>query len=75
MEEWCKILANEKKPDVVPKGWFTVAGMAEKMGKSRPHMSHMIAAAFARGELEKKSFRIATGRGSFCVPHYKPLKK
>ena len=61
--------------DPVPPGWMTVLEIAEKLGKSREHMSHLVAAAFKRGELEKKTFRILTGRGPYPVPHYRVVKK
>lgn len=75
LKEWCKILEGDlPKPEVVPEGWFTVAEMAEKLGKSRQRVSHLMAAAYKRGELLKMSYRIPTGRGAFHVPHYKPVK-
>jgi predicted DNA-binding ArsR family transcriptional regulator len=76
LADWCAVLATPMiAADAVPPGWLTVAEIAEKIGKSRERASHLTAAAYKRGEVEKKIFRIPTGRGPFPVPHYKPVSK
>jgi hypothetical protein len=71
---WLATLQVPRTPDKVPPGWFTVLELAEKIKKSREQTSNLVSAAFKRGELQKKTFRVMTGRGPFPVPHYKRVK-
>lgn len=75
LADWCAALASKQSTDVVPTGWLTVWDLTAKLGKSRVTTSHLVAAAYKRGELEKKMFRIETPRGVIPVAHYKPVKK
>jgi hypothetical protein len=75
LAEWCRVLgAPAICADPVPPGWATIAELSEKMSKSIPQVSVLMRRALKRGEVEKKKFRIVTGRGPFPVPHYKRVK-
>lgn len=74
LADWCAVLASKLPTDDVPPGWLTIWDLTQKLGKSRPQTSHLVAASYKRGELEKKMFRIQTSRGVYPVAHYKPKK-
>ena len=75
LAEWCAVLSTAAiSAEPVPPGWMTILQLAQKLGKSRAHVSHQIQAAYKAGGLERKIFSIVTGDKVYPVPHYKVKK-
>ena len=60
--------------DVVPAGWFTVAQLADQVGKSHCNTSERVRRMVKMGKAERKDFVIQLEQRARPVPHYK-LKK
>jgi len=76
LDAFCRQLAKPLvTPDVVPSGWFTVADLANKSGKSPvtvgPRLNHMV----KNGAAERKDFTIQLEQRVRAVPHYRLLEK
>jgi hypothetical protein len=72
LTEICKEL--KKSPvqvDHVPAGWFTVAELAEEMGKSICITSERVRKLVKRGVLERKDYIIQLEQRARAVPHYR----
>lgn len=75
LAEFCKeIDRNWVVLDEVPPGWFTVAQIAHKMGKSYARTGELIRRMMVNGRAERKDFTIQLEQRVRPVPHYK-LKK
>lgn len=63
------------QPEEVPPGWFTVAELAEEIGKSHCTTSERVRRMLKRGQVERKDFTIKLDQRIRPVPHYRLLKK
>lgn len=57
--------------DVVPPGWFTVAELAEQLGKSHCNTSERVRRLVKMGRAERKDFTIQLEQRARPVPHYR----
>jgi len=71
LTQWCAALAAAAVTDVVPPGWFTTKQLSDKLGKTRPTMTRLLAEAVAAGRCEVQHFRATTGSVTRPVPHYR----
>ena len=55
----------------VPAGWFTTREISVAIDRSLPRVYCYLREGRESGHIQKKSFRIMTGRGLLPVPHYK----
>ena len=55
----------------VPPGWFTVAELAEEIGKAVCTTSERIKRMLKRGQVERKDFTIQLDQRIRPVPHYR----
>ena len=55
----------------VPPGWFTVAELAEEIGKAHVTASERIRRMLKRGQVERKDFTIQLDQRIRPVPHYR----
>ena len=68
----CDMLTTSNvKPDVVPEGWFTVATLADQIGKSVCMTSERVRKMVLRGTVERKNFKIQLEQRVRPVPHYR----
>ena len=68
----CMILSqNAVVVDEVPAGWFSVAQLADQLGKSICNTSERVRRMVAEGKAEKKLYRIQLAEKVRPVPHYK----
>lgn len=63
--------AERDKTDVVPDGWKTSIQIADESGKARCTVEQHLLRAVRLGVVERKQFRIATGRYFRDVLHYR----
>jgi hypothetical protein len=76
LDAFCRQLAKPLvTPDVVPPGWFTVADLANKSGKSPVTVGPRLNRMVKDGEVERKDFVIQLEHRVRPVPHYRLLKK
>jgi len=72
LAKWCEILsAPSVTPDKVPAGWFTVAQLADQLGKSICNTSQRVRRMVAAGKAERRMFRIQLAEKVRPVPHYR----
>ena len=68
----CKELnKSQVRVDYVPAGWFTVAELAEEMGKSVCTTSERVRKLVRDGVLERKDYIIQLEQRARAVPHYR----
>jgi hypothetical protein len=71
---WLRELMEEShmtgKPDIVPDGWITLSNMANQLSVPLTTMNSRIIKLMKLGKIQKKGFRINTGRGISSVLHY-----
>lgn len=71
---WLKELMEEShmtgKPDSVPDGWITLSDMANQLSVPLTTMNSRLIKLMKLGKIQKKTFRINTGRGISPVLHY-----
>lgn len=74
--DWLAEILKERMPkgsvDEVPPGWMTLKQMSEEAGMPESSIRHRIMALLNAGKLQKKQFRICTGRHTIPVWHYHP---
>lgn len=58
------------KPDSVPDGWITLSDMANQLSVPLTTMNSRLIKLMKLGKIQKKTFRINTGRGISPVLHY-----
>jgi predicted ArsR family transcriptional regulator len=71
---WTEQLHDElvrDRADNVPAGWLTVVGMADEAGISKHTMKARLEALEKTGRIEKKVFRIYSGKTVRPVAHFK----
>jgi len=68
-QELVNVTASE--PERVPAGWFTVAELAEEIGKSVCATSERVRLMLKRGQVERKEFTIKLDQRIRPVPHYR----
>jgi hypothetical protein len=72
LARWCAALsAPSTLPDIVPKGWFTIAQISDKLGRSSCNTQQRMRVMLKDGRAEQQTFRIATGKQVRPVPHYR----
>lgn len=72
LTRWCDMLTTSSvKPDEVPEGWFTVATLADQIGKSLCTTSERVRKMVLRGTVERKDFKIQLEQRVRPVPHYR----
>ena len=75
LAEFCTELKKSPvKLDTVPPGWFTVADLAEELGKSICTTSERVRKMVKDGAVERQDFVIQLEQRVRPVPHYR-LKK
>jgi hypothetical protein len=68
----CDMLTTSTvKPDVVPEGWFTIATLADQIGKSVCITSERVRKMVLHGKVERKDFKIQLEQRVRPVPHYR----
>jgi len=71
---WLKQLMEESHmtgtPDIIPDGWITLSEMANSLSIPLTTMNSRMIKLLKIGKIQKKSFRINTGRGISSVIHY-----
>lgn len=58
-------------PEPVPKGWHTLAALAEKWRKSASRTAEILRQAQAAGLVERKEFKLLSKGRMVPVPHYR----
>lgn len=72
LARWCEILSQSAVAlDEVPAGWFTVAQLADRLGKSVCNTNERVRRMVAEGRAEKKLYRIQLAEKTRPVPHYR----
>lgn len=73
LKRFSQELANSSsaEPETVPPGWFTVAELAEEIGKAHVTVSGRIRRMLKRGQVERKDFTIKLDQRIRPVPHYR----
>jgi hypothetical protein len=72
LRRWCDMLtASSVEPDEVPEGWFTVAELAEQIGKSVCNTSERVRKMVKHNRALRKDFKIQLEQRVRPVPHYK----
>lgn len=72
---FCEELSKPQVPvDVVPAGWFTVAQLAEKWGKSECTTGERLRRMINTGKVERNYFSVQLQQIVRRTPHYR-LKK
>jgi hypothetical protein len=73
LKAWCDILQQTQvAEEVVPEGWLTSRQLAEQWNTSWVNARYRLSSAKAKGLVEERKFRVATTRGPYPVPHYRP---
>lgn len=71
LAQWCAALAAITTPvDVVPPGWFTEQGLADKMKIPKSTLHPRLERLVASGQAERKMFRVRLAKCARPVPHY-----
>jgi hypothetical protein len=63
------------KLDTVPPGWFTVAQLAEEIGKSNCITGNRVRKMVKDGTAERQNFVSQLEQNARAVPHYRLLKQ
>lgn len=72
LARWCEILSQSAVSiDEVPAGWFSVAQLADQLGKSICNTSERVRKMVKNGLAERKDFRIQLEQRVRPVPHYR----
>jgi predicted transcriptional regulator len=72
LAQWCAALAALSTPvDVVPPGWFTAHGLAEKMNIPKATLQQRVNRLVASGQAERKMFRVRLAKNTRPVAHYR----
>lgn len=72
LARWCEILSQSSvMPEKVPAGWFTVAQLADQLGKSVCNTSERVRKMVKNGLAERKDFTIQLEQRVRPVPHYR----
>jgi predicted transcriptional regulator len=72
LRRWCDMLSTSSVlPDEIPEGWFTVATLADQIGKSICTTSQRVRKMVVRGIVERKDFKIQLEQRVRPVPHYR----
>ena len=72
LAEFCQQLKKSPvKLDDVPPGWFTVAQLAEEIGKSLCITSERVRKMVKDGAAERKDYIIQLEQRARAVPHYR----
>jgi predicted transcriptional regulator len=72
LAQWCAALAALSTPvDVVPPGWLTAQGLAEKMKIPKATLQQRLNRLVASGQAERKAFRVRLAKQTRPVPHYR----
>jgi predicted transcriptional regulator len=75
LSRFCEELGKSLVPlDKVPAGWFTVAQLAQKIGKSYCTTSERVRRMVNTGKAERKNYTVQLDQRIRPVPHYR-LKK
>jgi DNA-binding Lrp family transcriptional regulator len=56
------------------KGWSSARQLAKEWGVSVAHASRRLRDGVEAGAIERRAFRVTTGRGLYPVPHYRAKK-
>lgn len=76
LAKFCALLAAPSVAvDEVPPSWFTVSDLSAATNRDGRTVSKKMRGLVSAGKAEAKTFRIATGRGPYPVPHYRLLNK
>jgi predicted ArsR family transcriptional regulator len=73
--DWVAEIMQDGKPEVVPSGWISLADMSRKMGVNERTMRSRVDTLVNDGKLQRKQFRIKSGRDTRPVWHYAPVTK
>ena len=69
---WAAALAALSTPvDVVPFGWFTAHGLADKMKIPKATLQQRVNRLVASGQAERKMFRVRLAKNTRPVAHYR----
>jgi len=73
LKKFSQELANSTTTEAeeVPPGWFTVAELAEEIGKSHCTTSERVRRMLKRGQVEREDFTIKLDQRIRPVPHYR----
>lgn len=75
LARWCEVLSRSSvMPEEVPAGWFTVAQLADELGKSVCNTSERVRKMVKNGLAERKDFAIQLEQRVRPVPHYRLVK-
>jgi hypothetical protein len=74
--QWLSVMkeAGQKKADVVPEGWSTIAQIAEETKKSDSRTRLLIKEAIKLGTVEESKFSVLTGNKLYPTTHYRIVK-
>jgi len=72
--DWLAEMMGDGRPEVVPEGWISLSAMSRKLGVNERTMRSRVDTLIAEGKLQKKQFRIKSGRDTRPVWHYQPAK-
>ena len=69
---WCAVLsASTVVPETVPPGWFTVAQLSTKWGRSACTTGERVKRLYRAGQVERKDFIIQLDQVVRRTPHYR----
>lgn len=72
---WCAALSQSSiTPEVVPPGWFTVAQLAAKWGRSECTTGERVKRLLREEKVERKDFVVQLQQVVRRTPHYRLLK-
>jgi DNA-binding IclR family transcriptional regulator len=72
LAQWCAALAQLTTPvDVVPPGWLTAQGLADKIEIPKATLQQRLNRLVASGQAERKMFRVRLAKNTRPVPHYR----
>lgn len=65
------VKCSSVQPDKVPPGWFTIAELADHIGKAVCTTSQRVKRMLKRGQVERQDFVIQLEQRTRPVPHYR----
>ena len=69
---WCAMLSQSSiAPETVPPGWFTVAQLSSKWGRSVCTTGERVKRLYRDGKVERKDFIIQLDQVVRRTPHYR----
>lgn len=72
LSEWKSAIEALLAPEEVPQGWLSAVVVMEMAGLSKANGSNVMRKLVDRGLMEKRMFRIRSGRSLKPVAHYRP---